>query len=139
MSPVLSDLSRQMLSRSLPLVQAHKHEVIDHMQGALELAESDQNPGQSEISAMILVAMLINQVQHLLDTGEFDNLAQISDEHAALHITGRTYSRFGDLLVPVLKDVLGPSVPDEAPGAWNDVFWRVIQKATARRPVLEAA
>ena len=138
MSPVLSDRSRQMLSQSLPLVQAHKHEVIDHMQASLVLAEPDQDPGQSEINAMILAEMLITQVRHILDAGEYDDLAHIPTEHAALKITGRTYSRFGDALVPILKDVLGTNVPSAVSGAWIDIFWSVIRQATAQ-PVLEAA
>ena len=138
MSPLLSERTRQMLSQSLPLVQAHKHEVIDLMQANLELAEPDQNPGHSEITAMILVEMLINQVRHVLDTGELDDLAHIPNEHVALHITGRTYSRFGDVLAPILKDVLGANVPSAVPGAWIDMFWLVIREATAQ-PVLEAA
>jgi len=139
MSPVLSDRSRQLLSQSLPLVQAHKHEVIDRMQASLVLTEPDQDRGQSEINAMILVEMLINQVRHILDTGEFDDLVHIPHEHAQLHITGRTYSRFGDALVPILKDVLGANVPNAVPGAWCDTFWKVIQKATSAQPAFEAA
>lgn len=104
-----------MLSQTLRLLQAHKHEVIDRMQASLELAEFGQE-GQSEINAMILVEMLINQARHLLETGELDDLAHIPNEHAALKITGRIYSRFGDMLVPILKDVLGPSVPNAIPG-----------------------
>jgi hemoglobin-like flavoprotein len=138
MSPLLSERTRQMLSQSLPLVQAHKHELIDRMQAYLELAEPDQNLGQSEINAMILVEMLVTQTRHLLETGALDDLAHIPSEHAALQITGRTYSRFGDVLVPILKDVLGPNVPSAVPGAWIDIFWSVIREATAR-PVLEAA
>ena len=138
MSPVLSDRSRQLLSQSLPLVQAHKHEVIDRMQANLILAEPDQDAGQSEINAMILVEMLINQVRHILDTGEYGDLAHIPNEHAALKITGRTYSRFGDVLAPVLKDVLGANVPSAVSGAWIDIFWSVIRAASAQR-VLEAA
>lgn len=138
MSPVLSDRSRQLLSLSLPLVRAHKHEVIDSMQASLVLAEPGQDPGQAEINAMILVEMLINQVSHILDTGEYDDLAHIPNEHAALHITGRTYSRFGDVLSPILKDVLGANLPSAVSGAWIDVFWSVIREATAQ-PVLKAA
>lgn len=139
MSPTLSDRSRRLLSQSLPLVEAHKHEVIDRMQASLILAEPGQDRGQSEITAMMLVAMLINQVRHVLDTGDYDDLAHIPKEHAALGITGRTYSRFGDVLVPILKDVLGANVPNEVSGAWIDMFWAVIREAAARQPALEAA
>lgn len=138
MSPLLSDRSRQLLSQSLPLVQTHKHEVIDQIQAVLALAEPDQDSGQSEINAMMLVQMLINQVSHILATGEFDDLAHIPDEHAALRITGRTYSRFGDVLAPILKDVLGVNLPSAVTGAWVDMFWSVIREATAQ-PVREAA
>ena len=138
MSPVLSDRSRQLLSRSLPLVQAHKHEVIDRMQANLILAEPHQDAGQSEINAMILVEMLISQVRHILDTGDYDDLTHIPNEHAALGISGRTYSRFGDVLTPILKDVLGEKVPGTVGGAWIDIFWSVIRQATAQ-PAREAA
>jgi hemoglobin-like flavoprotein len=138
MSPLLSDRSRQLLSQSLPLVQANKHEVIDQMQAVLALAEPDRDPGQAEINAMILVQMLVNQVSHILATGEYDDLAHIPDEHATLQITGRTYSRFGDVLAPILKDVLGVNLPGAVSGAWVDIFWSVIREATAQ-PVREAA
>ena len=138
MSAILSDQSRQMLSRSLPMLQARKHEIIDRMQACLAVAEPGQNAGQSEINAMILVEMLINQVSHILETGEFDDLAHVPSEHAALQITGRTYSRFGDVLVPILKDALGPNVPSAAPGAWIDVFWSVVRESSSQA-VSEAA
>jgi hemoglobin-like flavoprotein len=138
MTDILSDRSRHMLSQSLPLVQAHKHELIDLMQASLVMAEPGENDGQSEIEAMILVEMLIGQARHVLDTGAYGDLRHIPNEHAALRITGRTYSRFGDMLVPLLKDVLGSNVPSAVPGAWTDLFWSVIRKATPQ-PALEAA
>ena len=138
MSPVLSDRSRQRLSRSLPLVQAHKHDLIDRMQAGLAIADPDQKAGQSEINAMLLVEMLISQVRHMLDTGELDSVAPIAREHSEQHITGRTYSRFGDLLVPILRDVLGANLPIAVPGAWVDAFWTVVRAVTAQ-PALEPA
>ena len=138
MSTPLSERSRQLLSQSLALVEAHKHDVIDRMEASLAQAEPEWKPGQSEINAMLLVAMLISQVRNLLDGGAFRDLAHIPAEHEALQISGRTYSRFGDLLVPILKDVLGPTVPSAVAGAWCDAFWTVIRE-TAAQPVLEAA
>lgn len=138
MSPFPSERTRQMLSQSLPLVQAHRHDLIDRVHAGFALAEPDRNPGQSEVNAMILVEMLLAQVRHLLDRGAFHDLGGIRDEHEALQIGGRTYSRFGDLLVPILKDLLGPNVPSAVPGAWCDTFWKLIQESAAQ-PVLEAA
>ena len=138
MSPLLSDRTRQIFSRSLPLFRARKHEVIDRMQTCLALAEPDRNATQSAIQATILVEMLVGQAGHLLRTGTYDDLGHIPAEHAELHITGRTYSQFGDFLVPILKDVLGANVPSEASGPWIDIFWSVIREASAQR-VLEPA
>jgi len=139
MSPLLSERTRQMFSQSLPLFRARKHEVIDRMQACLELGEPDQKAGQSAISTVVLVEMLANQARQLLRTGKFDDLAHIPGEHAELQITGRTYSRFGDFLVPILKDVLGPNTPSVVPGLWCDTFWRIIRSARSAQPVLEAA
>jgi hemoglobin-like flavoprotein len=139
MSPLLSDRTRQIFSQSLPLFRARKHEVIDRMQACLALAEPDQKAGQSAINTVILVEMLVHQAGHLLRTGKFDDLAHIPGEHAELGITGRTYSRFGDFLVPILKDVLGPNTPSMVPGLWCDTFWRIIRTARSAQPVLEAA
>jgi len=139
MSPRLSNRNRQLLSRSLPVVQARKHEVIDQIQANLMLGELDQPHGQSEINAMILVALLLNQVNHVLETGEWDDLDHIQDEHSALNITGRTYSRFGDVLAPILRDVLGADAPSEVGGAWTDMFWEVIRQSRSRQRLREAA
>ena len=133
MSPLLSDHSKQLLSQSLPLVQANKHEMIDRMQAVLALAEPDRDRGQAEINAMILVQMLINQVSHILATGEYDDLVHIPAEHTMLKITGRTYSRFGDALAPILKDVLGVNLPGTVSGAWVDSFWSISGKRPPSR------
>jgi hemoglobin-like flavoprotein len=138
MRPILSNRSRQMLSQSLPLVHARKQELVDRMQASLVQAEPGQDRGRSEINATILVDMLIDQVRSILDHGEYGDLSHVPAEHAALQIGGRTYSRFGDALVPILKDVLGDHVPSLVSGAWIDTFWAVIRQATAE-PVLEAA
>jgi hemoglobin-like flavoprotein len=139
MSPILSDRSRQLLSQSVALVQAHKQEMIDNMQASLALAQPDRDSAQPDITAMMLVELLINQVRHLLDSGRFGDLAHVPNEHAALRITGRIYSRFGDMLSPILKDVLGPNVPSAVAGAWSDAFWSVIRQANAQQQALEPA
>ena len=139
MSPIVSDRIRQSLSQSLPLVQAHKHALIDRMEESLASAEAEaESSGQAEIAAMMLVELLIGQVRHLIETGRFDDLGHVHAEHWALAIDGRHYSRFGDALIPILRDVLGPTLPQEVPSAWCDMFWAVIRAAKPERELVPA-
>ena len=56
---------------------------------------------------------------------------RLLDEHRAIGIEARHYSRFGDALIPALTDLLGPNVPRDVPAAWCDAFWTIIRKARA--------
>ncbi len=138
MSPSLTDRTHRLLSLSLPLVQSHRAEIVDRMQESLALAEPGLDHDAARARAAALVTLLIDQVRKLLDGGRLGDLGAIAGEHAALEIGGRTYSRFGDMIVPILRDVLGVNLPNGVAGAWCDAFWMVIQEATAQ-PMLEVA
>ncbi|HEV2747023.1 MAG TPA: hypothetical protein VGW34_06960 [Allosphingosinicella sp.] len=104
-----------------------------HLRGAVAKQEAF---GQSEMAAMLLVQLLIDQVRGLVETGQLTVGGGILDEHEALGIDGRHYSRFGDALVPILRDELGPSVPRDVVAAWCDTFWTVVRHL---KPLPEAA
>lgn len=137
MSPNLSNRGRKLLLESLLLVEERRHEIIDRMEEHLGLTDPSQEPGQSEIGA-IMVHLLIAQARCLSDTGSFEDLSRVVDEHSEFGISGQTYSRFGDALSPILKDVLGPCSPSAAPGIWVDLFWKLIQQARSA-PTSQAA
>ena len=85
---------------------------------------------------MLLVQLLLDRVRSLVETGEFGAVDGLFDEHRALGIDGRHYSRFGDALVPILRDVLGPGAPREIAGLWCDTFWSLIRELEpSREPV----
>ena len=134
MSAATSERTRTFISRSLPLVQPHKEHLITRMESNLRLDEPDGTPiGHSELSAMILVELLLTQAHHLSSSSELGDLRDVADEHRAHGISGRDYSRFGDALVPVLKDLFGARVPPEVPAAWCDMFWVIVRAALAQR------
>jgi hemoglobin-like flavoprotein len=133
MSPAISDNVRTRLSRSLPLVEQRKESLVNRMEANLRAGESDREPyGQSEVVAMILVDLLLAQARNLAEKGEMADLRDVKEEHRALDISGRHYSRFGDALVPILRDLLGPRLPREVASAWCDAFWAVIAAAQSR-------
>ena len=128
MSSPVSDRTRSLLARSYPLVHQRADLLIEHMERNLgATAEPGEPIGQSELIAMMLVELLLRQAKHLVESGEMRGLDDLAREHEQLGITGRHYSRFGDALVPVIRDLLSPTVPREVAGAWCDTFWAVVR------------
>ena len=131
----ISDHVHALLSRSLPLIQAHKEILIDAMRESLGTGKpAHRLPGRPHAAASALVEMLVGRVGRYLEAGDIGDLGEVMDEHRALALDGRHYSRFGDALVPVLKDVLGPTLPRAVASAWCDAFWVLIRTAKAQGP-----
>jgi len=139
MSAAISERTRNFLSQSLPLVQQHKEHLVNRMEANLRADESDDAPcGRSEETAMILVDLLLGQARSLCESGELGDLQGVADEHRALTISGRHYSRFGDALVPVIRDLLGPRLPEGVSSAWIDAFWTIIRAALEEKEMAPA-
>lgn len=134
MSAAISAQTRKYLSQSLPLVQQHKDHLVNRMEANLRGNGGDDQPyGQSEVTAMILVDLLLTEARNLAGQGELGDLRDVAEEHRALEISGRDYSRFGDALVPVLRDMLGPRLPSEISSAWCDSFWTIVRTALEQK------
>ena len=125
-SPV-SDRTRSLIARSLPLVQQRRDRLAEEMERSLGAAETTAEAFGPPVTAMMLVELLLAQARKLVESGGFGPLGDVAGEHRALAIDGRHYSRFGDALVPVLRDLLGPTSPRELAAAWSDTFWAVIR------------
>jgi hemoglobin-like flavoprotein len=129
----ISDHVHALLSRSLPLLQAHKEILIDAMRESLGTGKpAHRLPGRPHAAASALVEMLVGRVRRYLEAGDIGDLGEVIEEHRELALDGRHYSRFGDALVPVLKDVLGPTLPRAVASAWCDAFWVLIRTAKAQ-------
>jgi hemoglobin-like flavoprotein len=134
MSIQLSDQTRSLLAQSLPLMERGKDGLIDGF-GAYLRAAAPETGNDPELVAMMLTEMLITQTAQLLACGTLQDAGDLNQEHRALDIEGRHYSRFGDALSPVIRDVLGPNVPRALVAAWGDAFWAIIRTVqSARRP-----
>lgn len=130
--PMMDDGARHILYQSLPVLATHKHQLIDAMQESLAAVEGPDEPfGQAEVTAMMLIEMLVAQTSELLERGTLSDPARMIADHRANDIVGRHYSRFGDALVPVMRDVLGARLPRELPAIWCDTFWTIIRTAHA--------
>ncbi|MGZ8347416.1 MAG: hypothetical protein ACXWUP_09930 [Allosphingosinicella sp.] len=139
MSIVLNEQSRRLLAQSLPLLQSNRDPIAEAMEVSLAAAaEPGEAFGQAEVTAMILLELLLAQGRALAETGHPLRVEGTLDEHRALDIGGRHYSRFGDSLVAILRDVLGPGLPREVAAAWCDAFWSVVHAVTATRETARA-
>ena len=135
MNDIVSFRTRTLLSQSLRAVQSGQERI--ELALGTSLARSERDPELSDtpdVIAAILLNFLIEQVRHVTETGEPRELDLHHAEHRLHGIDGRHYSRFGDVLVPVLRDTLGPSHPRATALAWSDAFWAVVQKMRQDRP-----
>jgi hemoglobin-like flavoprotein len=140
--PLISETTRRRLAESLPVVESHRQVLVDRLQETLAAAEGDADPsGQAEITAMMLAEMLLAGARELVERTAPSDLRAAFLLHRSMRIEGRHYSRFADLLTPVMRDVLGPRLPREVAAAWCDAFWALVRKmqqeSEARPPALE--
>ncbi len=135
-----SERTRSIIAGSLPLVRSHTDQIMSYMETHLRgIGGSDERFGQSEVAAMMLTQLLIEQAAEIAERGSLQVPVGLASEHRALDIVGRHYSRFGDALVPVLKDVLGPGVPSEVTAAWGDAFWLAVRAIQPQQELQPAA
>lgn len=127
MSSIIREPIRHLVAGSLALLKSHQDEIVAAMEASLTAAKGGLEPyGESELVATLLVEMLIERTQQIVTTGRPTAAGQIVAEHRELGIDGRHYSRFGDSLVAVLADVLGPVISREAATAWCDTYWAIL-------------
>ena len=134
MSEAISNRTRSLIARSLPVVQQRREALVQRMEAALAgLDGKESATGQAEVTAVVLVDLLLDEARQLVGSGAFGPLGYVTGEHYLLDITGRHYSRFGDALMPALRDLLSPATPREVRTAWCDTFWAIVHAALGVR------
>lgn len=126
----LSDRTRDLLVQSLPLMEQRKDALIEGLARYLR-SDTGEAHQDSELVAIVLTDLLMGQASHLVRSSALLDLDEICFEHSRLRLQGRHYSRYGDALAPVIRDVLGPKLPREVAGAWGDVFWAIFRAVQA--------
>jgi hypothetical protein len=150
MNNVVSDRTRSLLIQSLPAVESKEDVIRDALSASLTRSEQDPElSAESELIAALLLNFLIRQARQVAEGGAPVGLELYENEHRLHGISGRHYSRFGDALIPVLRDALGAMHPRATALAWGDAFWAFVRRmqddaecplqANARRTVAEAA
>jgi hypothetical protein len=129
MSNPISGKVRDNLFHSLAAVEAAAPAIKAAMIPSLALAEDERAPfARAGNIAATLVDMLLDQARPLAEGRRPRGVDAIAAGHRLQGIDGRHYSRFGDSLAAVLKDVVGPRLPDAVTAAWGDAFWLIIRQ-----------
>lgn len=135
MSTMISEKVRDNLFHSLAAVEAAAPAIKAAMIPSLALAEGERAPFvRAGDIATSLVDMLLEQARLLAEGRRPRRVDAIAAGHRLKGIDGRHYSRFGDSLAPVLKDVVGPRLPGAVTAAWGDAFWFVIRQVMRQSP-----
>jgi len=129
MSNILNPMTRILLVQSLPSIEIGEDELRRRMSASLTRSRHDPELSDTpDLVAALLVTFLVEQVRHVLEAGEPKDFQPFRAEHRRHGIDGRHYSRFGDALVPVLSDILGPTYPRAAVEAWSDAYWALVRR-----------
>lgn len=138
MSNRIGERARDNLFHSFAAVEAAAPEIRAAMIPGLASAEGEPAPfARAGGIATALVEMLLDQARRLAEGRGPSDVESLADRHRLLGIEGRHYSRFGDGLAAILRDVIGPRLSSEVTAAWGDAFWfviRLVMRASQERP-----
>ncbi len=127
---------RLRLAQSMPEVDPRRGAIARKMQERLQEFETpDEDFGQAEVTAILLVELLVDCASDLAAFGGLRDLDQVARQHRRLDVDGRHYSRFGLVLAPVLREVLGVRLPPKTASAWCDAFWHIIRQMSPNETV----
>ncbi|MDT9600839.1 globin family protein [Sphingosinicella rhizophila] len=136
MSTVITASIRNILSSSLPSVEASKTAIVEALAANLAAEGPDQSSAQARTTAMLLVNMLLEQVVHLVEGRQPQNVEIYREEHRLHAIDERHYTRFAEALIPILRDAAGTSLPASAASSWRNTFGAVVRWMQQQNPCL---
>jgi hypothetical protein len=135
---MLTDLSantRIRLAESLPILDRHKEEIVTRLAAQV----SRDSEGRQENADLVsqLVECLVDEARAVVDTGRFAR-AEVARQVSEQLDVGPTLSHLGDALVPIIKDIVGPSSARQTAAAWSDTFWAVFSSHERRSTAIAA-
>jgi hypothetical protein len=129
MTKPLPPPTRFLLVQSRSVIAAKRERIRDRLSAYLARSQSDPELASNpDLVATRLVDLLVDQVGVILETGVPAQLDRHAAEHRLHGISGRHYSRFGDALVTVIREALGPTYPRNTASAWGDAYWWITRQ-----------
>ena len=121
MTTDLSDRTRDIVAHTLPLMARHRASLEEALRDHMVRDDIDAS------SVQAIMDMLYDHARQLRGYGIPDGTADTAARHRALALDTVQYSRFGDALKPVMRDVLGSSAMPPMRAAWADFYWAIVR------------
>jgi hypothetical protein len=91
-------------------------------------ASNASTAGADNVAAE-LVDILLDHVRGILGDTPL-GVSETSRRHRKLGVASEHYSLFGDMLAPIMKDLMGAQATSAVLSAWGDAYWAGVRSVT---------
>lgn len=139
MKTAIGENAAVLVSRSLPLMERHRP-VLQRAIGRYmaRCGRHDRETVRHEAAGRAIMDMLFDYARGVGAGSSWPHLDEAAHRHHLQGVGPGDYSRFGDGLGAVMRDVLGPAATPSLRGAWGDAYWALV-RGLRRKPLALAA
>lgn len=139
MTTNLSERAREIIARTLPLMEQHRPALEDALERWMaRYGPYDPSAARPGLTTRAIVDMLLRHARQLGDDGPAPGILETARRHRTLALGGEHYSCLGDGLKPIMKDVLGTRATSPVLAAWTDAYWAIVRRLFADETRLAA-
>jgi nitric oxide dioxygenase len=139
MKTALSNNAVNVIVKSLPMMERNRVTLGSALGRYMARRRSyDSSAGGEKILRGAITDMLFDHAREIAGARPLLRIEETARRHRVLGLTREHYSRFGDGLGAVMKDVLGANASPRLLAAWGDAYWAIV-RSVARQDQLLAA
>lgn len=139
MKTALSNNAVNVILKSLPMMERHRVTLGSALGRYMaRRGPYDSSPGGDKLTRSAITDMLFDHAREIAGARPLVRIEETARRHRVLGLTPEHYSRFGDGLGAVMKDVLGANASPGLLAAWGDAYWAIV-RSLARQDQLLAA
>ena len=139
MKTSLSNNSVNIILKSLPMMERIRGPLGSALgRYTARCGPYDPSAGSDKITRGVITDMLFDHAREIAGTRPLIRIEETARRHRMLGLTAEHYSRFGDGLGTVMKDVLGANASPAVLAAWDDAYWAIV-RSVSRQDLLAAA
>lgn len=131
--------SRAIVNETLPLMRDYRPELEAAMARYMSWQRAGSpSPERAGTLAGAIMEMLIEHAAGLDGHDQAESLADAARHLQRLAIATGDYSRFGDGLGAIMKDVLGERASSPMLAAWGSAYWAIVRAIIERQARMAA-
>jgi hypothetical protein len=131
MKTALSNNSVNLILKSLPMMERNRGQLGSALGRYMARAgHYDPSVGGDKIARGAITDMLFDHARAIAGARPLIRIEETARQHRMLGLTAEHYSRFGDGLGTVMKDVLGANASPAVLAAWGDAYWAIVRSVS---------